>query len=51
MIPRYMDFEARFRVRPKRLELADHGTGDKAGLDKKSSEAMREKDLERLDEL
>ena len=32
MIPRYMDFEDRYRVRPARLELADHEPGDTAGL-------------------
>jgi PPK2 family polyphosphate:nucleotide phosphotransferase len=52
MIQRYMDLEARFRVRPgHKLKLADHDTGEKAGLDKQSSEALRAKDLERLDAL
>jgi PPK2 family polyphosphate:nucleotide phosphotransferase len=51
MIPRYMDFEKRFRVRPEQLVLADHATDDKAGQDKQSSELQRAKDLERLDEL
>jgi PPK2 family polyphosphate:nucleotide phosphotransferase len=46
-----MDFEKRFRVRPKLLVLADHATDDKAGQDKQSSEQQRAKDLERLDEL
>jgi PPK2 family polyphosphate:nucleotide phosphotransferase len=51
MIPRYMDFEKRFRVRAEQLKLADHATDDKAGQDKQSSELQRAKDLERLDEL
>jgi PPK2 family polyphosphate:nucleotide phosphotransferase len=52
MIQRYMDLETRFRVRPDhKLKLADHDTGEKAGLDKQSSEALRAKDLERLDGL
>jgi PPK2 family polyphosphate:nucleotide phosphotransferase len=50
-MPTYMDLEARFRVRPKRLKLAEHETGDKAGLDKAASEELRAKDLERLDAL
>jgi PPK2 family polyphosphate:nucleotide phosphotransferase len=51
MIPRYMDLEDRFRVRPKGFKLADHATDDKAGLDKAASEEQRAKDLERLDAL
>ena len=51
MIPRYMDLEDRFRARPKGFELAAHQTNDKAGLDKDASEALRAKDLERLDAL
>ena len=51
MIQRYMDLEDRFRVRPKGFKLADHDTGDKAGLDKKTSEELRAQDLEKLDAL
>ena len=52
MIQRYMDLEDRFRVRPgRRLKLADHDPGEKAGLDKQASEALRAKDLEKLDAL
>ena len=52
MIQRYMDLEDRFRVRPGgRLKLADHDTGDKAGLDKKASEKLRAQDIEKLDAL
>ena len=41
-----MDLEDRFRVRPgRRLTLADHDPGEKAGLDKEASEALRAKDL------
>jgi PPK2 family polyphosphate:nucleotide phosphotransferase len=46
-----MDFEDRFRVRPRGFELAAHDTGDKAGFDKASSEQRRAEDLERLDAL
>ena len=46
-----MDLEDRFRVRPGHLKLADHEPGDKAGLDKDSSEELRAKDLARLDAL
>jgi PPK2 family polyphosphate:nucleotide phosphotransferase len=46
-----MDFEGRYRVRPKGFDLADHDTGDTAGLDEKESATEREKDLERLDAL
>jgi PPK2 family polyphosphate:nucleotide phosphotransferase len=52
MIQRYMDLEDRFRVRPgRRLKLADHDPAEKAGLDKEASEALRAKDLEKLDAL
>jgi PPK2 family polyphosphate:nucleotide phosphotransferase len=51
MIQRYMDLEDRFRVRPKGFKLADHDSGDKAGLDKDASEKLRAKDLETLDAL
>jgi PPK2 family polyphosphate:nucleotide phosphotransferase len=52
MIQRYMDLEDRFRVQPgRRLKLADHDTRDKAGLDKKASEKLRAKDIEKLDAL
>jgi PPK2 family polyphosphate:nucleotide phosphotransferase len=51
MIPRYMDFEDRYRVRPKRFRLADHATDDKAGLDKDASEELRAADLAKLDAL
>jgi len=51
MIPRYMDFEDRYRVRPKHFALADHDTGDEAGLDKDASEELRAKDLAKLDAL
>jgi PPK2 family polyphosphate:nucleotide phosphotransferase len=52
MIQRYMDLEDRFRVKPgRRLKLADHDPGEKAGLDKETSEALRAKDLETLDAL
>ena len=46
-----MDFEDRYRVRPKRFKLADHETDDTAGLDKDVSEELRAKDLAKLDEL
>ena len=46
-----MDFEDRYRVRPKGFKLADDDTGDKAGLDKKASEELRAKDLAKLDAL
>ena len=46
-----MDFEDRFRVRPKGFQLARHDTGDTAGLDKASSKDRRDKDLARLDVL
>jgi PPK2 family polyphosphate:nucleotide phosphotransferase len=51
MIQRYMDLEARFRVKPGHLKLADHEPGDTAGLDKHASEELRAKDLARLDAL
>jgi PPK2 family polyphosphate:nucleotide phosphotransferase len=43
-----MDYEDRFRVRPKRFDLTAFDSGDTAGTDKKASTARREKDLERL---
>ena len=51
MIQRYMDLEARFRVQPGHLKLADHEPRDTAGLDKDASEERRAKDLARLDAL
>jgi PPK2 family polyphosphate:nucleotide phosphotransferase len=46
-----MDYERRFRVRPKGFELAEHDPGDVAGIDKEASAERRAKDVERLDEL
>src|SRR6187551_2704558 len=46
-----MDYEQRFRARPKGFKLAEHDCSDTAGLSKKSSEKRRATDLERLDVL
>src|SRR4051812_28294109 len=46
-----MDYERRFRVRPKGFELGEHDPGDTAGIDKQASAERRAKDVERLDEL
>jgi len=46
-----MDYERRFRVRPKEFELGEHDPGDTAGVDKKASAEQRAKDIARLDEL
>jgi hypothetical protein len=52
MIQRYMDIEDRFRLRPgRRLKVADHDPGEKAGLDKEACETLRAKDLEKLAQL
>ena len=50
-IVRGMDYEDRFRVRPKGFALAEHDTGDTAGIDEAASEHRREEDLGRLDVL
>ena len=46
-----MDYERRFRVRPKGFDLSKHDPGETAGLDKKGSAERREKDIARLAEL
>jgi PPK2 family polyphosphate:nucleotide phosphotransferase len=46
-----MDYERRFRVRPKGFDLGEHDPGETAGLDKKGSAERREKDIARLAEL
>ncbi len=46
-----MDYEKRFRVRPKGFELAGHDCADTAGADEKKSAARRKRDLERLEDL
>jgi PPK2 family polyphosphate:nucleotide phosphotransferase len=46
-----MDYERRFRVRPKAFRLTEHDPADTPGIDKKASAKRREKDIARLDEL
>jgi PPK2 family polyphosphate:nucleotide phosphotransferase len=44
-----MDFEDRYRVRPKGFTLAEHDCADTAGLNEEESETRRAEDLEHLD--
>jgi PPK2 family polyphosphate:nucleotide phosphotransferase len=46
-----MDYEDRYRVRPKAFKLAEYDCADTAGLDEKASAKQRAEDLERLDAL
>jgi PPK2 family polyphosphate:nucleotide phosphotransferase len=46
-----MDYEDRYRVRPKHFRLAEHDCGDTGGLDQETSARQRAEDLERLDAL